>query len=467
MAERDSFIYRIEEREVTYTEPKVQLLSTKSDIEKIGIALLFAISIIVLIAVTPTSMAAYQSVSIGVSKGDIWSVTCREFFEEGNWTYTYTYSVLNVNATSVWLNVSYKYEQEGEAGYYDKVYNFSEIGYLLEWSLLEGEPLPLLPINWSLVNETLESLIGNFEEQNITINMYETKELLGDKYVTEILFEMHKNATNEIVHAVMKYSKHTGIILNFQKTASYLHDDTWYNYTIIWSLNPDLTTIHFWDFKYVESVKTSTAVATTTGSIAGAVAGIASVAVSSLSSTVAATPSAVATPSIPVTSSETAGYGERKPSLRYLKYLSKLRKLIRRKKKTEIKPPTNSIPFTILCAAMGALAGGASILLVPSTVFGTVPLISIISASAGFALAGAGISLFVRRYVFFKRKSLLLSKREKIMLLSILIGGIYGATACPLSLLSILQAAVPVIIPITAPLALIVPYTYISLQEIR
>lgn len=420
----------------------------------------FLVFSLVLFALTPISFCGAENLGFGVSEGDQWALLQYYQFQEQNETAQVVYRVINVSDASVWLNQTYVYETEEGTSYFSEVfvYNFSKLEELLNNTLTWGEILPLLPTAWEYVRGIVRSL--DEELVNVSARVYSDGETIGGHYTTEVVLEVLTNTTYEARHVVLMYSERTGILLGYRMFISYHGGE--YNYSSWSALLPENTTVEYWDvMEYVENVEPAAAATSASGVIAGTLSAAAAMTVSYASTTAVGT----ATTTAPSVTGEITAPEQRRFSWKYLKHVLKLRKLVKRRKKEEgPRPPTNSIPFTVGCAAVGAGSGLIATHMVPGIVFGLNPLLSIIAASSGLALAGAGISLFIRRWKFYKRYKMRVGKKEKFSLLSALAGGMYGAVACPLSLAMVLKAISAVVVPVLIPAAFLAIYTYLSLK---
>lgn len=446
----------------------------------------FAISVtlILLLFILPTS--AQETLTFGVEEGATWTLhretvsAWESEWETGRKTdiSNMTIIFLNVTGNTIYLNCSvfgettYQYQWQNETETYNYTeaevytYNLTDFTKFLNETIMTEEPpyilskFPcILPINWSLIENILKQL--NETNKDAVVYFKEiSREYIGEKPVDIIFIAVEINKTKSytidntnytdmsFINVKGKYSRKTGILLEenyFYEYYSYENNSlTWYdNFTeTLWITNSSFT---YWETEIPEQPSeqpsenktfpeiTATTVATSTsGAISGIVSATAAVAtaagVSGVSTTVTASVGQAAAPSLVPGEEAAKGFesARSKFSWKYLKYLLKLRKLKRKKKKEEIPPPKNTIKMTIALAIIGAITGSGAAAIAYGLSAPLTLLVMLVTAVVGFTLAEAGLSLFIRRYVFYRVRSIQWGKKEKLSLLIILITGLYG-----------------------------------------
>ena len=447
----------------------------------------FVVFIILLIGIV-TSTVAQETLKFGIEEGDSWilqyEIISGPAENESAWEYSYaneTITFLNLTNNILYLNISsiYTYTQGDETFTYNYTevyeYNLTDIVEFLNKTVMEGYFPYLLPINWTLIQDTLQELYQKVNK-DVTLEFDEIqRDNITGKPVDVIVISIQKNSTytfgntTEVIktYAKAKYGKKTGVILmgEFKEDIEYYEDsekvDSYIFIKRFWIFNSTFT---FWEpeeiVEEVEEVELTpkTVVTSASSAAAGAASAAVAIAVSSVGGVVA--PTAAVPTDQAVSGAEEV---RSKFSWKYLKYLWKLRKLKRKKKKEEIPPPKNTIPLTLSLAIIGALTGAGTAAIafgfpVPSAI-----LLTLVTVVVGFTLAEAGLSLFVRRYFFFKIRLIQWGKKEKLSLLTILATGLYGVISAFVSAVLLTKVIVALTVFITVPTAIV---AYITLEEL-
>ncbi|MHA1581486.1 MAG: hypothetical protein ACTSYM_03140 [Candidatus Baldrarchaeia archaeon] len=448
-----------------------------STYKKNTVKIWFAISItlMLLLFILPTS--AQKTLTFGVEEGATWTLhheTVSAWESEGEAgretdISNKTIIFLNVTGNTIYLNHSVfrestyqgKNETETYAYNYTEVYtyNLTDLTKFLNETIMTVEFPYILPVNWSLIENTLQQL--NQTSKTATVYFKEVPEdYIGDKPVDVIFIAVEINETDSytsdntnytyisITSVEGKYGRKTGILLEenyFSEHYSY-EDSTlieYYNMTgKLWITNSSFT---YWEEVTEQPSEeqssenetfpeiTSTTIATSTsgaisGIISATIAVVATTGVSGVSTTVTTSVGQAVAPSLVPSEEATKGFESARSrfSWKYLKYLLKLRKLKRKKKKEEIPPPKNTIKMTIALAIIGAITGSGAAAIAYGLSAPLTLLVMLVTAVVGFTLAEAGLSLFTRRYVFYRVRSIQWGKKEKLSLLITLITGLYG-----------------------------------------
>ena len=440
-----------------------------------------AISVVFLFLLALVSVSAQETLNFGVEEGATWTLH-REYVSEWE-TGVSNETIVFLNATEniVYLNTTVFgefFQQEQNKTYtYNSTeiqkYNLTDFVEFLNDTVMMGEFPYILPINWSLIESILQQLNQTNKDAEVYFREI-SREYIGDKPVDVISIVLKLNETykftagntnytdKSFTNVEGKYSKKTGILLEENYYYEYyLYNDSTlvetYNITErTWITNSSFI---YWETELpgqpseqpsenetIPEITATTIATSTTGAISGAVSAatavIATVGVGGVATTATASVGQAVAPSLVA--------GEQAPpefesirskfSWKYLKYLLKLRKLRRKKKKEEIPPPKNTIKMTVALAIIGAATGfGAA-----AIAYGlSAPLalsVMVVTAIVGFTLAEAGLSLFIRKYVFFKVRSIKWGKKEKLSLLIILITGLYGVVTSFISTTLMIKA---------------------------
>ncbi len=423
---------------------------------------------------------------------------------------------LNVTGNTIYLNRSvfgettYQYQWQNKTDTYNYTeaevytYNLTDFTKFLNETIMTEEPpyisskFPcILPINWSLIENILKQL--NETNKDAVVYFKEiSREYIGDKPVDIIFITVEMNKTESytsdntnytymsLMNVKGKYGKKTGILLEencFYEHYYYVNNSLieYYNLTeTLWITNSSFT---YWETEVAEQPSenetapeqptenetfpeiTATTVATSTsGAISGIISATAAVATAagvSGVSTVTTSVGQVAAPSLVPGEEATKGFesARNKFSWKYLKYLLKLRKLKRKKKKEEIPPPKNTIKMTIALAIIGAITGSGAAAIAYGLSAPLTLLVMLVTAVIGFTLAEAGLSLFIRRYVFYKVRSIQWGKKEKLSLLIILIAGLYGVVTSFISAALLAKVAAALVTSAVIPTGIIAYFT--------
>jgi len=369
-----------------------------------------------------------------------------------------------------------------------------------------GELPYILPVNWSLIENILQQL--NQTSKTTTVYFKEVSEdYIGDKLVDIIFIAVEINKTDSytsgntnytdmwITSVKGKYGRKTGVLLeeNYFYEYYYYVNSTlqeYYNITEkLWITNSSFT---YWEEvteqpseeqpsenettpeqpteqpsenETFPEITTTTIATSTSGAISGIISAttavVAAAGVSRVSTTVTTSVGQAVAPSL-VPGEEAASEFESvrsKFSWKYLKYLLKLRKLKRKKKKEEIPPPKNTIKMTIALAIIGAVTGSGAAAIAYGLSAPLTLLVMLVTAIIGFTLAEAGLSLFIRRYVFYKVRSIQWGKKEKLSLLIILITGLYGAVTSFISAALLAKVAAALVTSAVIPTGIIAYFT--------
>lgn len=435
------------------------------------------------------STTAQETLEFGIKEGDSWTLQYEMISgpaeNESAWVYSYaneTITFLNFTNNVLYLNVSMFYtDVHGEETFtynYTELfeYNLTDIAGFLNETVMRGYFPYILPINWALIQETLQELYQTVE-RNMTFEFNEIqRDNVNGKPVDVIVILIQENTTytftydnitsTEVIrtYAEAKYGKKTGILLTgeFREEVEYYEDsekiESYIYIQRFWIFNSTFT---YWESEEIEEAElTPQTVATSASSAAAGIASAAvAVTVSSVSGVVAPTAATVPTSQVVSGAEEVRS----KFSWKYLKYLWKLRKLKRKKKKEEIPPPKNTVPMTLALAIIGAITGVG----VATMAFGfSVPLailVTLVTVVTGFTLAEAGLSLFVRRYYFFRMLPIQWGKKEKLSLLIILATGLYGVMSALVSAILLIKVIAALAVFIVVPTAIV---AYITVEEL-
>ncbi|MHA1722225.1 MAG: hypothetical protein ACTSXW_04010, partial [Candidatus Baldrarchaeia archaeon] len=128
-----------------------------------------------------------------------------------------------------------------------------------------------------------------------------------------------------------------------------------------------------------------------------------------------------------------------------------------------IPPPNNTIKMTLALAVIGAATGSGAVAIAYGLSAPLALFIMAVTAIVGFTLAEAGLSLFIRRYVFFKARSLRWGKKEKLSLLIILVTGLYGAVTSFISATLLVKAVTALVTSAVIPTGVI---AYFTVEEV-
>jgi len=466
-------------------------LSThKNNIVKIWFAI--SITLILLLFILPTS--AQETLTFGVEEGATWTLHRETISEWESGISNETIIFLNVTGNVIYLNFSvfaeYTHQNETFQYNYTEVYtyNLTDFTKFLNETIMEGEFPYILPVNWSLIENTLQQL-NRTGKTTIVYFKEVPKDYIGDKPVDIIFITVEINKTESytsdntnythmsLINVKGKYGKKTGILLEedyFYEYYYYKNNSLteYYNSTeTLWITNSSFT---YWETEVTEQPSenetfpeiTATTVATSTsGAISGIISATAAVAtaagVSGVSTTVTTSVGQAAAPSLVPGEEATKGFesARSKFSWKYLKYLLKLRKLKRKKKKEEIPPPKNTIKMTIALAIIGAITGSGAAAIAYGLSAPLTLLVMLVTAVIGFTLAEAGLSLFIRRYVFYRVRSIQWGKKEKLSLLIILITGLYGVVTSFISAALLAKAAAALVTSAVIPTGIIAYFT--------
>jgi len=478
-------------------------LSThKNNTVKIWFAI--SITLMLLLFILPTS--AQETLTFGVEEGATWTLhheavsVWESEWEAGRETdiSNMTIIFLNVTGNTIYLNHSvfgestYQGKNETETYAYNHTevytYNLTDFTKFLNEKIMTGEFPYILPVNWSLIENTLQQL-NRTDKTTIVYFKEVPKDYIGDKPVDIIFITVEINKTESytsdntnythmtLINIKGKYGKKTGILLeeNYFYEHCYYENNSlteYYNSTeTLWITNSSFT---YWETEVTEQPSenetfpeiTATTVATSTsGAISGIISATAAVAtaagVSGVSTTVTTSVGQAAAPSLVPGEEATKGFesARSKFSWKYLKYLLKLRKLKRKKKKEEIPPPKNTIKMTIALAIIGAITGSGAAAIAYGLSAPLTLLVMLVTAVIGFTLAEAGLSLFIRRYVFYRVRSIQWGKKEKLSLLIILITGLYGVVTSFISATLLAKAAAALVTSAVIPTGIIAYFT--------
>jgi len=461
-------------------------------------ALIFLVSLLMLI---PRS-AAQENLVFGVDVGSKWALHFESSYKTTwlNETGGYEISVenslsnesivfLNFTENILYLNVTkfevFYVEEEYTENFTSTnvlVYNLTDLKSFLNKTLSGDYPtLPyILPINWTEVETYLSEINGTAnaivrysvipmdEVRGKTVDVFSIKVEINDSDSYVFGNTNYTMLWKETLEG--KYGTRTGVLLEgIYSSIEYYYENTtlieaYNSTTVFWILNSSFT---YWEAEVQEGPTMTTIAASVSGAASGAFSATfallsSTIGTSSLGGAVATTGlggsvSGAATGTQP--STEFPSFKD-KLSWKYLKYLWKLRKLKRKKEKKEI--PKNSTSFTVTLALIGAITGVGSAILSYGLPTYTNVLLTLSVAAAGFALAEAGLSLFLRRYYFFRRFSVQLNRREWVSLGLILASAIYGILSTLLSAATLVNFP-SLTIFLTVPTAIV---GYVTAEEI-
>jgi len=442
--------------------------------------------------ILPTS--AQETLTFGVEEGATWTLRRETISEWESGISNETIVFLNVTGNVIYLNFSvfaeYTHQNETFQYNYTEVYtyNLTDFTKFLNETIMEGEFPYILPVNWSLIENTLQQL-NRTGKTTIVYFKEAPKDYIGNKPVDVIFITVEINKTESYTSGNTnytdiwttsvkgKYGKKTGILLEenyFYEYYYYKNNNLteYYNFTeTLWITNSSFT---YWETEVPEQPSenetfpeiTATTVATSTsGAISGIISATAAVAasagVSGVSTTVTTSVGQVAAPSLVPGEEATKGFesARSKFSWKYLKYLLNLRKLKRKKKKEAIPPPKNTIKMPIASAIIGAITGPGAAAIAYGLSAPLTLLVMLVTAVIGFTLAEAGLSLFIRRYVFYRVRSIQWGKKEKLSLLITLITGLYGVVTSFISAALLAKAAAALVTSAVIPTGIIAYFT--------
>ena len=464
----------------------------------------FPVSVVFLLLLTLTTVSTQETLNFGVEQGATWTLH-HEFVSEWETEISNeTIFFLNVTENIVYLNTTVfsKSLEQGQNKTYTynytriQIYNLTDFVEFLNSTVMIGEFPYILPINWSLIENILQQLNKTNKDAVVYFKQI-SREYIGDKPVDIISIVLKMNETymltvggtnythKSFTDVEGKYSKKTGILLeeNYYYEHHFYNDSSLvetYNITErVWITNSSFT---YWETEIPEQpeqleqpsenetvpeITTTTILTSTTGAISGvisaATAVIATVGVSGVATTTSVGQAVV--PSLATSEQASPEFESVKSkfSWKYLKYLLKLRKLRRKKKKEEIPPPNNTIKMTLALAVIGAATGSGAVAIAYGLSAPLALFIMAVTAIVGFTLAEAGLSLFIRRYVFFKARSLRWGKKEKLSLLIILVTGLYGAVTSFISATLLVKAVTALVTSAVIPTGII---AYFTVEEV-